>query len=298
MDTGLAYYKPSGVAPPSGVILTTLAGCVLAVAAGALYGIISYTIPLIFLHCLNFVFAGELGFLLGFAVSKGVSAFHVRNVSCAVICGIIVFACAYVSHWFFYLAAYGITKLSGAPEIFGTAYLLFENPREAWKRIQFINGDGWPLTNFSDSGEIMIRGWTLWTIWTAEAIWIGYLTLAAPVRQANAPYSERRGIWMDAVDLPKHIAFIENVSDFKKSFSGGDYGALMTPFDVWRAPLDPRDEKYAVVTMYPDSWDPYISVSNVTVKHGKKKRRVSAENVVKYLKLPAEISLEIKDALS
>ncbi|MDR1580517.1 MAG: hypothetical protein LBS35_09185 [Synergistaceae bacterium] len=291
----LVYYKPSGVAPPSGVILTTLEGCVLAVAAGALYGIISSVIPLIYL---NVLFAGALGFLLGFAVSKGISAFHVRNVPCAAVCGIIVFVCAYVSHWFFYLAAYGITKLSEAPEIFETVRLLFENPREAWEWMRLINGAGWSLTGSSGSGGIEIRGWALWAIWLAEAVWIGYLSLAVPVRQASAPYSERRGAWMDAVDLPKHIAFIENAAAFEESLARGDYGALMTPLDAWRDPLDPRDEKYAVVTTYPDSWDPYISVSNVTVKIKKKKRGVSTKNVVKYLKLPAEISLKIKDALS
>ena len=72
----------------------------------------------------------------------------------------------------------------------------------------------------------------------------------------------------------------------------------MTPLDTGDASLEPRDEKYAAVTIYPDSWEPYISVSNVTVKIRKKKRGVSAVNVVKYLKVPAEISLEIKDALS
>jgi hypothetical protein len=240
----------------------------------------------------NALSAAVLGLLLGFAVSRGIAAFNVRNVSCAVISGIIVFICAYVSHWFFYLAAYGITKLSEVPEVFGTARLLFENPREAWEWIRFINDEGW------SSGGGAVKGWTLWAMWAAEALLIGYFSLAAPVRQARMPYSERRGMWMDAVELPKRVAFIENADVFRASLSRGDYGALMTPLDIWSAPRGPRDEKYAAVTMYPDSWDPYISVSNVTVKARKKKLRVSAENVVKYLKTPAEISLEIKDALS
>ncbi|MDR0653471.1 MAG: hypothetical protein LBG12_09235 [Synergistaceae bacterium] len=291
----LVYYKPSGAAPPAGVLLIMLAGCVLAVIPGALYGIISAAISLIYI---NILFALALGFLLGFSLSKGISAFHVRNVSCAVIPGIIVFVCAYASHWFFYLAAYGITKLSEVPEVFDMACQLFENPREAWDGIRFINSEGWCITGAPGGGEIVIRGWTLWSLWAAEAIWIGYLSLAAPVRQAGAPYSERRGMWMDAIEFPKYAAFIENAAVFRESLSRGDYGALMTPLDTRSAQLDPRVEKYAAVTMYPDSWDPYISVSNVTVKAGKKKRKMSAKNVVKYLKVPAEISLEIKDALS
>ncbi|MDR1133963.1 MAG: hypothetical protein LBL05_07345 [Synergistaceae bacterium] len=293
--TRLAYYKPSGAAPPSGVILTALGGCVLAVAAGALYGIVSAVIPLIYI---NILLAGALGALLGFAVSKGVSAFHVRNVSCAVISGIIVFICAYVFHWFFYLAAYGVTKLSEVQEVFETVSMYFENPRDAWDGIKFINGLGWSISGSSGSGAMTVSGWELWAIWAAEAVWIGYLSAAAPAKQANAPYSERRGMWMDAVELPKSVAFIENTAAFKESLSRGDFGALMTPLDGRNAPSEPSDEKYAAVTMYPDSWDPYISVSNVTVKVKKKKRDVSTKNVVKYLKVPAEISLKIKDALS
>jgi hypothetical protein len=291
----LTYYKPSGVAPPAGVILTTLAGCVLAVAAGALYGMVSAVIPLIYI---NVLLAGILGSLLGFAVSKGISAFHVRNVKCAAISAIIVFICAYVSHWFFYLATYGTTKLSEVPAIFEMVSLLFENPGEAWEGIKFINGLGWSITGSSGRGGMVVSGWMLWAVWAAEAFLIGCLSISAPVNQANEPYSERRGMWMDAVELPKPAAFIENTAAFKESLSRGDFGALMTPIERLNASHEPSDEKYAVVTIYPDSWDPYISVSNVTVKTRKKKREISTKNVVKYLKVPAEISLKIKDALS
>jgi hypothetical protein len=212
-------------------------------------------------------------------------------------CGIIVFIFAYLSHWFFYLAAYGITKLSEVPEIFETASMLFENPREAWQGIRFINDLGWSLTGSPGGDGIAVGGRTLWAIWTAEAVWIAYLSISAPVMQAGAPYSERRGMWMDAVELPKPAVFIENIAAFKESLRRGDYGALMTPLDTRGAPSRAGVEKYAGVTMYPDSWDPYISVSNVTVKIKKKKRDISTKDVVKYLKVPAEISLKIKDAL-
>ena len=291
----LAYYKPSGKAPPVGVILTTLAGCVTALAGGVLYGIISSAIPLIYI---NILLATALGLLLGFVVSKGISAFNVRNVPCAVISGVIVFICAYASHWIFYLAAYGITKLSKVPQVFEIAYLLFENPREAWEGIKFINDVGWSITSSSGSGGPVVSGWVLWAVWTAEAVWIGYLSMAAPVIQVNAPYSERREMWMDAVELPRAIAFIEDTAAFRESLASGDYGALMTPIERRNASLEPDNEKYATVTMYPDSWNPYISVANVTVITGKKKRGLSAKNVVKYLKVPAEISFEIKDTLS
>jgi hypothetical protein len=203
-----------------------------------------------------------------------------------------------VSHWFFYLAAYGMTKLSEIPTIFKIACWLFENPEEAWNGFQFINGVGWSLEGVSGGGGKTVNDWLLGAIWSVEALLIGYLSISAPIAQARKPYSERRGVWMEAVDLPKHVAFIENAAAFKESLSRSDYGALMTPFDVWRSPLETSDEKYAAVTIYPDSWDPYISVSNVTVRTKKKKRDISTKNVVKYLKVPAEISLKIKDALS
>jgi hypothetical protein len=247
----------------------------------------------------NVLFAVALGLSLGFAVSKGISAFHVRNVKCAAISGIVVFICAYVSHWFFYLAAYGMTKLSEVPGVFETAFRLFENPLTALKEIKLMNDAGWLLPGASSMDvNIMVDDWALWAIWMLEAVCIGYFSLAAPMRQAGAPYSERRRMWMDAVELPKPVAFIENAEAFKDSLSLGDYGALMMPLGVRSASREPRCEKYAVVTMYPDSWDPYVSVSNVTAKIGKKWRDLSAKKVVEYLKVPAEISLEIKDALS
>jgi hypothetical protein len=197
-----------------------------------------------------------------------------------------------VSHWFFYLAAYGITRLSEVPEAFETASGMFLRPLAAVEGIKLMNGAGWPVPGVSSNGAgITVRGLALGGVWAAEAVWIGYFSLAAPVRQAGAPYSERRGMWMDTVDLPKPIAFIENAAAFREALSLGDYGALMTPAAADGA-------KYAVVTMYPDSWDPYVSVSNVTVKGKGKKRGMSVKTVVKYLKVPAGISLEIKDALS
>jgi hypothetical protein len=291
----LAYYKPSGNAPFGGVVVTALCGATLGVIAGALYGMVSYAVPFVYVNVALAVF---LGLGLGAAASKCLMAFRIRNVEFAAAAGLVVFISAYASHWFFYLAVYGMTKLSEIPAAFEIALNLFENPVDTWNGVKFVNGIGWSLSGSSGRGGTTINGWLLWAAWAAEAALIGYLSLSAPMSQARMPYSERRGMWMDAIELPKRVAFIENADVFKESLSRGDYGALMTPIDTRGASTEPRVEKYAAVTMYPDSWEPYLSVSNVTAKTRRKKRDMSTENVVKYLKVPAEISLKIKDALS
>jgi hypothetical protein len=291
----LAYYKPSGNAPLGGVIVTALVGTALGALAGALYGMVSYAVPFVYVNLLLAVF---LGIGLGAVAAKCLTAFHIRNVKFAAAAGFVVFISAYVTHWFFYLAVYGISKLSEIPGVFEIARHFFENPGDAWDGVKSVNDIGWSVSGSPGRGGTTVNGWLLWAVWAAEAALIGYLSLSASVRQARAPYSERRGMWMDAVELPKHAAFIENAAAFRESLSRGDYGALMTPLDTRSAPSEPSGEKYAEVTIYPDSWDPYLSVSNITVKARKKKSDMSVENVVKYLKVPAEIALKIKDALS
>jgi hypothetical protein len=93
------------------------------------------------------------------------------------------------------------------------------------------------------------------------------------------------------------------VTDFENAASHGDYSALTAA-----VPSDAEDEvpqgrgeilrRYATVTLYPDSYEPYVSVKNVSVKMKKKKKDVSTADVVDYLKVPPKAAQDIAMALT
>jgi hypothetical protein len=302
LHPNLKYYQPSGTSPAGGVLVTLLGGMAAGSILAAVYAFLNHHDPLIYLNVLlTVVFA----FSLGWIVSKGVRVFCIRNVSVAAAIGIIVFVTSYLIHWFFYLATLIIGfETDSSFDLAAIAELatdLLRNPRETLDFIRILNSEGvWNLESTSSSADIEVKGVYLSAIWAAEALVICHYAVKMPMSAAGEPFSERLGRWITPTILPVRVAFIEDQDSFKNAVSRSDYSAITTPLggDEQEAARGKRSEKYAEVTLYPDPFEPCVSIRNVEVKITKKAKRSSSANVVSYLKIPPTVAQSVSDALT
>ncbi|MDR3321345.1 MAG: hypothetical protein LBS93_02765 [Synergistaceae bacterium] len=289
----LNYYQPSGAAPIIGVFATLAAGVAGGSLLGAIYAFINHHDPLVYINLL-LLFGFGIG--LGLIVSKCVRAFRIRSEFAAASIALVVFAAAYAVHWFFYISTVLVDWETNSPfdvvTIAKVAVTFMSDPGTAWEVITDMNAEGmWSVGSSGGSG-LRIRGLPLTALWVAEALVIAYHVISAPVAEAGRPYSERQDRWMNAHALPKPVAFIADEEAFKNALARGDYSAISTP-------LEPNDESsgdFAAVTIYEDSFEPCVSVSNVRAKV--KKEKNVAKEVIRYLKISPDAAQNIVKSLS
>ena len=334
----LSSYRPSGAAPVAGVVMTLIAGIAAGVVMGAVYAFINHHNPIIYL---NILLVFGFGWALGLVVAKGVSVFHIRNRVVAAVAGVIIFGVAYVAHWCVYIPTVLIdfdrnTSSFDVRLILETAVMFARYPMYILEWILRINESGvWSVTMpGSRTGGIEVSGLVLALVWLAEAVIIGYFAVKMPWEQAGEPYSERRQKWLTAKVLAAPIAFIENVEEFLNKLARGDYSALATPLAAITKKETEENEKneeseevtsaqYASVTLYPDSFEPYVSVQNISTSAqkgeqvkpaggfikkigqkikgwfigGSEEDSVSVSDVVRYLKISPTVAQNISNAL-
>jgi hypothetical protein len=299
----LNYYRPSGEAPLHGVLVTVIFGGAAGAVLGALYAFINHHDPLVYL---NVLLMFGFGSALGWIVSFGIRRFHIRNVYVAAVSGFLVFLAAYLSHWYFYLATVYVDRMTDSSfdvvSIFTLALAFMESPKGAWEFLKYLNEEGvWTISR----SAIEIKGIVLSVLWVAELAAICFLAVKTSIYETCKPYSERRGEWIKSVKLIRPRAFIEDVEGFKAAMARGDYALLSALYEAEDEKDEgaPVDSKFATIELYPDPYESYIIVDNVTVKieRKKKKKKESAAktattttNVVTYLKIPPAVADEIQ----
>ena len=267
LPSQLRVYSPSGAFSIAGTLVSLVAGSAAGVILGAVYAYANHHSPIIYL---NVFLTMGFGFALGWLNAKSIHMFHIRNGIVAAAIGLIVFAVAYVAHWCVYIPAVlvsfneNVSSLN-IPLILETAVDFAKNPGMTWEWIKAINENGvWSITSPGSRGSgIPVSGIFLTLIWIAEAGIIGFMSVSMSCEKAGKPYSERQGKWLTAKALPANIAFVDNRDGFLNALARGDYSALTTPLKT------PSEEitNYASVVLYSDAFEPYVSVSNVTL-HG------------------------------
>jgi hypothetical protein len=300
--------------------LTFLKGVVLGSILAAVYAFANYHNPIVYL---NVLLCSGFGSLLGWFVAKDVRRFHIRGVFGAGAIALAVCAISTVVHWFFYVAtvvvAWGTSSPYDVTEVARAVFLLVEAPSYCWELILLLNETGvWSLGRLGSSRSgLEIKGLLLAAIWAAEALVLLWFSLAKPMRQAGMPYSERGQDWIAEKNLPKPVAFIKDPEGFKSALARGDYSALTRPpqsGDEESGEAQTQPSSYAVVTLYSDLFEPYVSVKNVSgsVKQPKKSRILqkifswlwgssdqeeSFSYIVRYLKISPTVAREIESSL-
>ncbi|MDR1884720.1 MAG: hypothetical protein LBQ56_00495, partial [Synergistaceae bacterium] len=261
----LNCYHPSGTAPFTGLIATTLAGIAAGAVIAAVYAFAVHHDPLIYL---NVLMAYGFGHSLAWVVSSGVRHFHIRSVPAALSMGVVIFAVSYAVHWFVYISTVLVDWETDSPFDIVTIAMLtadfVRDPERAWGVIRALNERGvWSISG--SSSQLEMSGIMLAAVWVAEAVTICWLTVGKPMQEARKPYSERLGRWMTPRAMPAGIAFIDDVRGFKTAAAHNDYAALTTPLPA-EAEGEAGNLKYATVVLYDDPVDPYVSVDNVSIK--------------------------------
>ena|GEM_PF-5261152 len=310
LTSQLSYYSPSGAAPIGGVIATLAMSIVGGVVLASVYAFVNYHDPILYF---NVALSMGFGWALGWLVAKGVRVFHIRSAFISYAITFVAFIIAYIAHWIIYIPTVILDYSDEASSfdfglIFRIAADLVQEPDAIWSYIQAFNETGiWSFTSSysSRSDGIPVDGILLAIIWLTEGATILFFAYFAIFGEAKKPYSERQGKWLDKQILPTSIAFVEDADDFKNYLERGDFSALTTPL-----PVDADHEKYATVTLFPDSFESYVSVENVLTQNKKSKktsrwfkRGAKNENntpieIVKYLKISPTTAQAISSALN
>jgi hypothetical protein len=295
-------------------VLTALAGgCAAGVVLGAVYALVNHHDPVIYLNVFLVLAAA---WALGTAAAQGVRLGHIRNRAAGAFIGAVVFVAAYVSHWCVFLSTV-IVNYSADVESFDIKAILelaaefARNPGDTLRLIVRFNEAGtWSISG-GGSSAVPVNGIVLALIWLAEAVILCYSSVRKPWIEAGKPYSERRSKWLDQKELPRHVELIENSEEFLNALARNDFSALTKPLDE----TGKKYLRYASVTLYTDSFDPYLSVQNVysaghkPTKQATLGKRIwgrffspqeegsTASILVQYLKINTSISQSITEVL-
>lgn len=288
------FYSPSGSFSANGAITTLIMGVVSAILTAFIYAFGVYHIPSVYLGALLTL---AFGWLIGYSVAFGVHKFEIRNVTVATIIAFISAIIGYSVHWFVYLATVAASSVE-TPYDFGLILSVSldyaKNPLEAWEFVKMIYEEGmWSFSRSSSGAAITVSGIYLGIIWFCEFVAIIYMSVSSARSKAEKPYSEILCRWIEPVDMPLPIQYIEKDS-FKSAVERNDFSQLSTATLAAEGLNENAEIKYAQVTVYPDELNSYVSIVNV-VRRGKKKEKT--KEVIKFLSVPSEAAKKIMENL-
>ena len=212
MDNAL-FYKPSGRFSPAAPFLMLAAGVPAGLLLGALYGVVDYYSPIIYL---NAVLLAAVGWVLGGVVLVISRRAHVRNAWLAGACGLVAGAAALYAAW----VAWIFVLFGRGPDS-----LVF-SPKPLFDVANVLAVDGvWSLG--SSGGAV--KGLFLKAIWTVEAlVLVGFATLWPMLTLGMMPYSEKTHQWADQEEeLPPLSAIAAaDRKGFRAALLNGEFEVL------------------------------------------------------------------------
>lgn len=275
------YYKASGKAPISGILLMLIGGTIAGILLSIVYIALQWFIPFIYLNLFIAIGFGIGTYMaLVFLLKKG----KVRNPSIAVAIAFIVTIISYYSQWALYLSL--LLQSSGGGSFFvKTSFNLdtflyeFMHPFDIMNNIKTLVGIG----TFTLKGSV-VKGGFLVFIWIIEALLIIAIAPIFISGNAKEPFSELQDNWMEEKTLPINLKFIEkeNLQNFKNELEKGNYLPLL------ELKNNDNPNKYAVLKTYSIDGDDkqFLSIENVEITYNSKNEEKKDEtDVVKYLQI-------------
>ena len=177
------YYEHSGKAPLGGMLLTLVGGGVAGTVLGAVYGLLIYYIPFVYINAIiTFVFGGALAMIVGTCAKVG----KIRNAGAVTAIALVVALVAYFAHWVVWVERMSGTQLLDPGQIWAFASTL--NVLGPWSIF------GWTPTGFA-----------LWAIWGIEALVIVGMGALGAHGVIDVPFCENTGQWTTETVMPKHF---------------------------------------------------------------------------------------------
>ena len=182
------HYQHSGKAPLGGMLMTLVGGGVAGIVLGAVYGLLIYYIPFVYINAIiTFVFGAALAMSVGGCAKFG----KIRNAGVVTVIALLVAVVAYYAHWVVW-----VERMSGTQLL---------DPGQIWSFAATLNALGpWSIFGWTPTG------FALWAIWGIEAlIIVGMGTLGAH-GMIDLPFCETTGQWTKETVMPKHFQPIDD----------------------------------------------------------------------------------------
>lgn len=286
------YYKPSGKAPISGIILALAGGAVVAVALSIVYIALQWFIPFIYINVVfTLLFSVGLAGLGAELLKRG----KIRNMTVAMVIGIIISLVAFYSQWALFISltleSSGTASIAGEIGIVKTSFNLntfskvFLEPKFVFASIKELNEIG----TFSLKRTV-VSGTFLWIVWIIEALIILGSGFFVRLYVKNKPYSETCDKWLKETSS-KHALVTDTIA-LKKSLEEGKYSETLQIIKE----NPPLENAYSEVFIYalPEDRVAYISILNVTKTQNGKDEKVHTDEFIKLLRIPYQEVVSFK----
>jgi len=265
MADATLYYRHSGKFSPAAVLLTLTVGIIAAIVLGALYGIIVYYMPIVYV---NVLLTFGVGIAVGATVRKVAMAQQIRNVPLvlllALICGLVAEYAAFIG-WVAAVTSWNV--------------ILF-NPQKLWIVLDAIAEQGvWSLKKSTVKGPFLVG------IWIVEAIVVvGGSIYMVWVEVANTPFCEKCAGWLTEKSLVGPFRTIANTDQLKADLEEGNFAALGDISPLKKDDPISRFAEYELTDCPTCAEMAVVTIRNVTLtadKEGKVTRKET--NIIKRL---------------
>ena len=282
----MSYYKPSGKAPVSGLVILLLVGIAAAFALSFPYVLAVHYIPFIYVN-----FFVTLGYGFGLAMAM-ITANHfgkIRSSGKASLVALIVGLAACWFQWVYYLSLLP----SGEGQFINDFYRqLIAHPDTVFRFMGELSEQGtWGIGKIGRSPTDAVSGIPLIFVWVVEAIIIVGIPVLVGGSSALKPFSELLGRWANEEKLPLPAPFVDDVDAAKAALESGNFSIFLDASPV----VEPQ---LSELTLHVVDGDPdccYLSVTNVTIKLDKKgKEERETTDIIEYLRISLAVWNKIR----
>lgn len=260
------YYRPSGVVPLGGILLTLVVGIGGGTFLGIAYAAVINYIPFVIFSVMGLmVFAGGLGRCIDHAATIGKIRNRTILIVIGLICGIVGWYVSWVAFLWF---------LTEMPPVFNMLPLL--DPVVFFSTLGAIGEQGlW---------ERMPSGTMLYLLWGGEAVFIIGGALLIPLAR-KTPFCERCECWTEKQAYAVRLGAPEDLLGLRMDLEGEQYSKLHDMFDL---PSSPFDCAIARTWMCPQCEETtYMSIDQiVTTVNSKGEECSSTTAIVTHLVIP------------
>jgi hypothetical protein len=285
------YYKPSGKAPVTGILLALTVSAVFAVICAFAYCYGIWYIPIIYL---NLILIIGVPIALSVLIARiGIKFGKIRNKIVAAMIGlaggVVFFIVQWLIHCVMVTNSGEVHSIGSGSHSMGFAETGFSfeafmfyltNPAETISLIGVINEVGtWGI------GSSTVSGILLTIFWIIEALCILFVPVFFPWKQADNPFSEKLNQWLEERSMSRNMAITNSADELRNEIENGNFGTLINATSSTENP-------FRKLVLYSDDQqqEVYLTVKHITITYDDKgKEKENEIEEVKEVLIPKEL---------
>lgn len=268
------YYKPSGAAPLGGIFSAVSISGTAALLAGALYGVVDYYNPLIYVNFLGTLF---LSVIVGGITFRRLTSGRIRSRVVSTLIGLLVATVMCYGAWVAYIFA--LSEWDA----------LVVDPLSLFEVIQVVATNGvWSIKKHTPTG------WELYLAWLIEAGVI-YAFVLTSALETQPPYCEECDERTEP-EVTKHPLALCAVPVLRDELEGEQYASLL---EAIRTEVNPRSFLALSINTCPRCRErAFLQISNVAIVTNKEGNDETKETVaVPWISVDSRHRAQIMDAI-